>query len=253
MRNIEIAMLFNRIADLLEIQGANTFRIRAYQRAAASLESLTDNLEAIVSRGATREIPGVGQELALKIAEYLSTGKMEFYEKLKSEVPLGLLNIVAIPSVGPKTAKLIYDRYHIQDVDQLETLAQSGKLLGVSGFKQKSIDNILRGIEIYRRRSGNHLLGRVLPIARQMCQYLEPHADRVAFAGSLRRMKDIVHDVDILAASSNPEATTTAFLAMPFVVDVLAKGATKCSVRVTDDLQVDLRVIEPRCWGAAMH
>ncbi len=253
MRNIEIAALFKRIGDLLEIQGANTFRIRAYQRAAASLESLTDNLEAIVSRGATREIPGVGQELSLKIAEYLSTGKMEFYEKLKNEVPLGLLNIVAIPSVGPKTAKLIYDRYHIQDVDQLEGLARSGKLLDVSGFKQKSIDNIIRGIEIYRRRSGNHLLGRVLPVARQLCQYLEPHAERVAFAGSLRRMKDIVHDVDILASSSNSDATTAAFLSMPFIVDVLAKGATKCSVRVADDLQVDLRVIEPKCWGAALH
>ena len=253
MRNIEIAMLFKRIADLLEIQGANTFRIRAYQRTAASLESLTDNLKAIVSRGATREIPGIGQELELKIAKYLSTSKMEFYERLKAEVPLGLLNIVAIPSVGPKTAKAIYDRYHIQDVDQLEALAQSGKLLGVSGFKQKSIDNILRGIEIYRRRSGNHLLGRVVPVARQLCEYLEPHADRVAFAGSLRRMKDVVHNVDLLAASSNSEATTSAFLAMPFVVDVLAKGGTKCSVRVADDLQVDLRVIDPQCWGAALH
>jgi len=253
MRNIEIATLFSRIADLLQIQGANPFRVRAYQRAAANLESLTDNIEAIVSRGEAREIPGIGEDLAAKISEYLTTGKMKFYEDLKKEVPLGLLQIVAIPSVGPKTAKKIYDRFHVKDVDHLDKLARSGKLLLVPGFKKKSVDNIIRGIELVKRQRGNHLLGRAMPIAEQLCQYLAPHADRVQFGGSLRRMKEIVHDVDILAASSNPEATTAAFLAMPLIVDVLAHGPTKCSVRLSDDLQVDLRVIEPKSWGAALH
>ena len=253
MRNIEIATLFNRIADLLQIQGANPFRVRAYQRAAASLESLTDNIEAIVSRGETREIPGIGEDLAAKIAEYCATGKLAFYEELKTQVPLGLLDIVAIPSVGPKTAKRIYDRFHVKDVDHLDKLAHSGKLLSVPGFKQKSVDNIIHGIEIVRRQRGTHLLGRALPIATRLCEYLSPHADRVAYGGSLRRMKEIVRDIDILAASSRPEATTSAFLAMPFVVDVLAQGPTKCSVRLEDDLQVDLRVVEPKCWGAALH
>ena len=253
MRNIEIAMLFNRIGDLLEIQGANPFRVRAYRRAADNLEALTDNIESIVSRGAIREIPGIGEDLAAKIAEYLATGKIKFYEELKKEVPLGLLEIVAIPSVGPKTAKKIYDRFHVKDIDHLDKLARSGKLLAVPGFKQKSIDNIIHGIEVARRRRGNHLLGRALPIAVEICKYLEPHTERVTYGGSLRRMKEIVHDVDILAASSNPEATKAAFLAMPFVVDVLAQGPTKCSVRLQDDLQVDLRVIEPKSWGAALH
>jgi DNA polymerase (family 10) len=253
MRNIEIATLFNRIGDLLEIQGANPFRVRAYRRAADNLESLTDNIESIVSRGATREIPGIGEDLAAKIAEYLASGKIHFYEELKKEVPLGLLEIVTIPSVGPKTAKKIYDRYHVKDVDHLDQLARSGKLLAVPGFKQKSIDNIIHGIEVARRRRGNHLLGRALPVAVEICKYLEPHAERVTYGGSLRRMKEVVHDVDILAASSNPEATKAAFLAMPFVVDVLAQGSTKCSVRLHDDLQVDLRVIESKSWGAALH
>jgi DNA polymerase (family 10) len=253
MRNIEIAALFNRIADLLQIQGANPFRVRAYQRAAASLEGLTDNIEAIVSRGASREIPGIGEELAAKIAEYLATGKMEFYERLKMEVPLGLLQIVAIPSVGPKTAKQIYDLFQVQDVDQLDALARSGKLLTVPGFKQKTIDNIIRGIELVKRQHGNHLLGRALPIADQICKTLEPHAIRVAYGGSLRRMKDVVHDVDILAASEDPEATKTVFLKMPLIADVLAQGPTKCSVRLEDGLQIDLRVIEPKSWGAALH
>jgi DNA polymerase (family X) len=253
MRNIEIAALFNRIADLLEIQGANPFRVRAYQRAAANLESLTDNIESIVSRGAIREIPGIGEDLAAKIAEYITSGSIKFYEELKKDVPLGLLEIVTIPGVGPKTAKKIYDRFHVKDVAHLDTLARSGKLLAVPGFKQKSIDNIVHGIEIVRRRKGNHLLGRAMPIAVRLCKYLEPYAERVTYGGSLRRMKEIVHDVDILASSLNPEATKAAFLAMPFVVDVLAQGPTKCSVRLQDDLQVDLRVIDPKSWGAALH
>lgn len=253
MRNIEIATLFNRIGDLLEIQGANPFRVRAYRRAADNLETLTDNIESIVSRGATREIPGIGEDLAAKIAEYVTTGKIKFYEELKKEVPLGLLEIVAVPSVGPKTAKKLHDRFHIKDVEHLDKLARSGKLLAVPGFKQKSIDNIIHGIEIVRRRRGDHLLGRALPIAVELCKYLEPYTKRVTYGGSLRRMKEIVHDVDILAASSDPEATKAAFLAMPYVVDVLAQGPTKCSVRLEDDLQVDLRVIEPKSWGAALH
>src|SRR5215467_4908298 len=113
MRNLEIATIFNRIADLLEIQGANPFRVRAYRRGAASLEGLTDNIEVVVSGGSVREIPGIGADLATKISEFVATGKMVFYEELKQEVPLGLLKLVAIPSVGPKTAKQIYDRFQV--------------------------------------------------------------------------------------------------------------------------------------------
>jgi DNA polymerase (family 10) len=253
MRNLEIATIFSRIADLLEIQGANPFRVRAYRRAAASLEGLTGEVEALVSGGSVREIPGIGADLASKICEYVTTGSIPFYEQLKQEVPLGLLKLVAVPSVGPKTAKEIYDRFHTQSVEELEALCREGKLLGVPGFKQKTIDNILRGIEIVKRERGHYLLGRALPIARQICKLLEGHAERVAFAGSLRRMKEIVRDVDILTASSTPEQTTAVFLAMPLVVDVLVKGPTKCSVRLENDLQVDLRVVEPKSWGAALH
>jgi len=253
MRNLEIAAVFGRIADLLEIQGANPFRVRAYRRAAANLEGLTGDIEAMISGGAIREIPGIGEDLANKIAEFAATGTISFYEQLKQDVPLGLLKLVAVPSVGPKTAKEIYERFRIQSVEELDALCREGKLLGVPGFKQKTIDNILRGIEIVKRQRGHYLLGRALPIATQICRSLEPHAHRVEFAGSLRRMKETVRDIDILAASSHPEETAAAFLAMPLVVDVLAHGPTKCSVRLENDLQVDLRVVEPKCWGAALH
>jgi len=253
MRNLEIAAVFNQIADLLEIQGANPFRVRAYRRGAASLESLTDNIEAIVQQGAVRNISGIGEDLEKKIVEYLQSGRMEFHEQLKHEVPLGLVKMVEIPSVGPKTAKQIYDQFRIQTIEELEALCRTDSLLGVPGFKKKTIENILRGIELYRRRRGNYLLGKAVPIATQICRYLEPHAERVSYAGSLRRMKEVVHDIDILAASTNPEQTMKAFLGMPLIDSVLAQGGTKASLRVQDDLQVDLRVIEPRSWGAAMH
>jgi DNA polymerase (family X) len=253
MRNLEVSFIFNQIADLLEIQGANPFRVRAYRRAATNIEGLADNIETLALNGTLRNVPGIGEDLAAKIAEYIRTGTIEFYEKLKQEVPLGLVNIVEIPSVGPKTAKEIYDRFQVQTVDELEALCKTDRLLGVAGFKQKTLDNILKGIDIFRRRRGNYLLGKAIPIATQFCEYLKGHAERVAYAGSLRRMKEIVHDVDILAASDNLEETMKAFLSMPVIESVLAQGGTKASVRIHDDLQVDLRVVDPKSWGAAMH
>ncbi len=253
MRNLEIAFIFNQIADLLEIQGANPFRIRAYRRAAMNVEGLADNIETLALNGTLRNVSGIGEDLADKIDEYIRSGTIQFHEQLKQEVPVGLAKMVEIPSVGPKTAKQIYDVFRIQTLEELEALCKTDKLLSVPGFKQKTIDNILRGIDIYRRRRGNYLLGKTVPIATQLCKYLESHAERVAYGGSLRRMKEIVHDVDILAASTNVEATMKAFLSMPLIESVLAQGGTKASVRVQDDLQVDLRVIEPKSWGAAMH
>jgi DNA polymerase (family 10) len=253
MRNLEISFIFSQIADLLEIQGANPFRVRAYRRAAMNIEGLADNVETLALGGTLRNIAGVGGDLASKIDEYIRTGRIQFHEDLKQEVPLGLVKLVEIPSVGPKTAKQIYDQFRVQTIEELEALCKTDKLLCVPGFKQKTVDNLVRGIELYRRRRGNYLLGRVVPIATQLCQYLESSAERVAYAGSLRRMKEVVHDIDILAASTDVEQTMKAFLSMPFIQEVLAQGGTKASVRVQDDLQVDLRVVEPKCWGAAMH
>ncbi len=253
MRNLEVSFIFSQIADLLEIQGANPFRVRAYRRAALNIEGLADNIETLTANGTLRNVPGIGEDLAGKIDEYIRTGRIEFHEQLKQDVPLGLAKMVEIPSVGPKTAKEIYDRFRIHTIEELEALCKTEQLLGVPGFKQKTIDNILKGIEVFRRRRGNYLLGRTLPIAQQFCKYLENHAERVAFGGSLRRMKEIVHDVDILAASTDLDKTMKAFLSMPFIESVLAQGGTKASVRVQDDLQVDLRVVEPKSWGAAMH
>src|SRR5215831_8993140 len=173
MRNLEVSFIFSQIADLLEIQGANPFRVRAYRRAALNIESLADNIETLAANGTLRNVAGIGEDLANKIDEYVRSGKIQFHEDLKQEVPVGLAKMVEIPSVGPKTAKEIYDRFKVQSVDELETLCKTEKLLSVPGFKQKTIDNILKGIDIHRRRRGNYLLGRTVPVATQMCAYLE--------------------------------------------------------------------------------
>src|SRR5207237_9762246 len=175
-RNLENSFVFNHIAYLLEIQGANPFRVRAYRRAALNIEGLADNIETLSLQGTLRNVPGIGEDLANKIDEYLRTGKIAFHEDLKKEVPPGLARLVEIPSVGPKTAKEIYDRFRVETVEDLEALCRTDKLLSVTGFKQKTVDNILRGIELYRRRKGNYLLGRTVPVARPLCKYLEGFA-----------------------------------------------------------------------------
>ena len=252
MKNLEIAAIFGNMADLLEIQGANPFRIRAYRNARASLESLTDNIEEIAKREALKDIQGIGKDLASKIVEYIHSGKIAAYEDLKQEIPVGLVHVVSIPTIGPKTARSIFDHTGVESVEQLEKLARDGGLLEVPGIKAKTLENIVRGIDLYKRRKGTFLLGRALPVALQICEALASVSDRVEYAGSLRRMKDTVHDVDILAASSRGDEVTKAFLALPMIQRVLVSGETKTSVLLTDDLQVDLRVVEPSSWGAAL-
>ena len=255
MKNLEIAAIFGNMADLLEIKGANPFRVRAYRNARSNLESLTDNLEEIAKRDALKDIPGIGPDLAAKITEYIQTNRIDAFEELKTEIPLGLVNIVTIPTIGPKTAKLIFDHLAVESVEDLEKLARSEELLNVPGIKAKTLENIIRGIDLYKRRKGLFLLGRVLPIARRFCEILAPLSERVAYAGSLRRMRETVHDIDILATSGDEAGAARImqeFVELPTVASVLVHGPTKSSVLLTDDLQVDLRVVQPDSWGAAL-
>ena len=252
MKNLEIAHIFGNMADLLEIQGANPFRVRAYRNARSSLEALTDTVDEIARRDALKEIPGIGKDLAGKIVEYIETGKIQGFEDLKAEVPIGLVHIVSIPTIGPKTARAIFDHLGVESVEDLEKLASGEGLLAVPGIKEKTLENIVRGIALFKRRKGMFLLGRTLPVARGICEVLSDVAERVAYAGSLRRMKESVHDVDILAASDDPERIMQSFLETSDPVRVLVHGSTKTSVLLEGDLQVDLRVVEPASWGAAL-
>lgn len=253
MKNQEIADIFNEIADILEIKGENPFRIRAYRRASQNIEGLTKDVSEL-SREELLKIPGIGQDLASKIEEYLTTGKIKSHEDLKKEVPEGFAALLSVPSLGPKTAKLLYERLKIKNIDELEKLAREHKLIGLPGIKEKTEENILRGIEMLKRGKERQPLGRVLPIASDILEHLKKNAPvkKMSIAGSLRRMKDTVKDIDILATSTSPQDVMKAFVHLPHVKEVLMHGPTKSSIITHEGLQVDLRVVEDESFGAAL-
>jgi DNA polymerase (family 10) len=253
MKNQEIARIFNEIADLLEIKGENPFRIRAYRRAAQNIEGLSKNIEDI-SHEEILNIPGIGQDLSGKIAEYIKTGKMQAYEELKHEIPEGLLDLLSVPGLGPKTSKMLYDKLKIKGIDDLERLASEHKLSGLPGIKEKTQDNILKGIAMLKRGMERRPLGMVLPIANDIIENLKKKAPvvRIDLAGSLRRWKDTIKDIDILATSDNPKEAMKIFVHLPHVKEILMQGPTKSSVIIREDLQVDLRVVEKGSYGAAL-
>src|SRR5208337_1976012 len=253
MKNQEIAKIFNEIADLLELKGENPFRIRAYRRAAMNIEGLSENIEEIAQEEVL-QIPGIGHDLAAKINEYLRTGRIQIREELSRAVPEGLLPILSVPGLGPKTAKLLYEKLNIRTLDELERFAAEHKLVGLSGIKEKTEENIRKGIEMLKRGRERQPLGRVLPIAQDILDQLKKHAavTKIDIAGSLRRWKDTVKDIDIVATSDNPKEVMKVFIHLPHAKDVLLQGPTKSSILTSEGLQVDLRVVEQESYGAAL-
>lgn len=253
MKNQEIARIFNDIADLLEIKGENPFRIRAYRRAALNIESLTKNV-AEISKDELMKVPGIGQDLAGKIEEYVRTGRLQAYEDLKKEVPEGLSMLLSVPSLGPKTAKLLFEKLKIKNLEDLEHFAREHKLIGLPGIKEKTEENILKGIEMLKRGMERQPLGKVLLIANDILEHLKKKVtiNKISIAGSIRRWKDTIKDIDILATSQDPKAVMNAFVHLPHVKDVLMHGPTKSSVIIHERLQVDLRVVEEDSFGAAL-
>ena len=254
MKNQEIARAFNEIADLLELKGENPFRIRAYRRAAQNLESMGRDITDMPEDERT-SIQGIGKDLSGKITEYATTGKIKTLEELRREIPVGLTEIMAIPGVGPRTAKLLFDKLNIQNIDELENHAREGKLQGLPGIKKKTEENILRGIEFMKRGRERQPLGMVLPIAEEIINRLrkEGSVRKAELAGSLRRWKETIRDIDILVTSTDPAAVMNAFVRIPSVEEVLLKGPTKTSVVLKEGLQVDLRVVEEGSFGAALQ
>ncbi len=253
MKNQGVARIFFGIADYLELQGVE-FKPSAYRRAARNIEGMSQDVEDLWREDRVGEIPGIGKALAAKIAEYLETGQVQAYEKLKAEVPEGLVEIMRIQGVGPKTTKLLYDRLDISTVEDLKKAAESGRLAGVKGLGPKKAENILRGIELreaYKRRA---ILGRALPIAEGLVAYLRARApvNQIAVGGSLRRMRETIGDIDILATSKAPAEVMLAFVGMPEVQEVLLQGETKSSVILSDGMQADLRVLDTKCYGAGL-
>jgi len=254
VKNQEIAKVFNEIADLLELKGENPFRIRAYRRAAMQIEGLPKDVSQVTEEELIK-LPGIGKDLAGKIKEYLSQGKIELHEELRKEFPETFLTLLQVPGLGPKTAKLVYERLKIKSIDELEEAARSGRLRTLPGIREKTEENILKGIEFLKRGKERRPIGRVLPLALDIVEHIKKEApvNEIAIAGSLRRWKDTIKDIDILVTSSRPEEVMKAFVHLPHVKDVLAKGQTKSSVIITEGIQVDLRVVEEDSFGAALQ
>ena len=255
MRNIEITRLFNEIADFLEIKDENPFRIRAYRRAAQAVEGLSEDIGAIAERGALLDVPGIGKELAGKIQEYLAAGEIEYLEGLRKEIPSGVIELMGIHGVGPKTAKHLYEQVGVDSVEKLEELAKGHKLAGLPGIKAKTEENILKGIAVWRSGRERMPLGTALSLTGAILEKLRElkEVSQIEVAGSLRRMKETVKDIDILITSKKPARVMDVFVGLPNVAEVLAHGETKSSVRLRENIQVDLRVVEPDCFGAALQ
>ncbi|MEE8317603.1 MAG: DNA polymerase/3'-5' exonuclease PolX, partial [Candidatus Omnitrophota bacterium] len=254
MKNQEIANIFRQIAEILEIKGENPFRIRAYERAAQNIESIPEDIEIFVREDRLKMIPGIGRDLEEKIKEIVSSGRLQYLEDLKKDVPQGLIDILAIPGVGPKTAKLLHEKLHIRDMVMLERMAHAGRISKLPGMKEKTEENILRGIEILKRGRDRMDLKTASDVAGSFIIQLKrlKEVKRIDPAGSLRRMKDTVKDIDILVSSKGPRKVMDKFTALPDVKDILAKGPTKSSIVTKDGIQVDVRVIKDVSYGAAL-
>ena len=255
MKQHEIAAQFNVIADLLEYQGDNPFRIRAYRRAAQNLESFSGELDTLAQAGRLKEIPGIGSDLADKITEYLASGTIHALERLKKRIPAGVLQLLEVPGVGPKTAKLLSERLRITSLDRLERAVKAHRLRSLPGFQAKKEENLLKGLAIVRKGQARMHLGVALPLAHRLLELLKavPGVTRVSTAGSLRRMRETIGDLDLLAASSRPARVMEALTQSPLCARVLASGTTKSSILTPEGVQVDLRVVSPESFGAALQ
>ena len=253
VRNLELAELFHEVADLLEIREENVFRVRAYRRAAQQLENLGEDVVEALDTG--RKVPGIGADLAAKIREYAGTGAIAYLEELRKELPRGVRQLLGLQGVGPKTAKLFYRELGIDSVERLEEACRSGRILEVPGIKQKTAENILRGIETWKLGQARMPLGRAMALAEALVRALreEPAVRAIEVAGSLRRRAETIGDLDVLVTSDRPAAVLERFVRLPQVASVLAHGETKASVRHREQVQVDLRVVEPAAFGAALQ
>ncbi|MBI4302268.1 MAG: DNA polymerase/3'-5' exonuclease PolX [Chloroflexi bacterium] len=255
MRNREVAGLLENIADLLEIKGESLFRIGAYREAARRIESLTQDIAQMAEAGTLRQIPGVGEAIATKIQEYLATGHLRYYDDLQHEVDPALIDLLRVPGMGPKKVQLLHKSLSIRTMDELYQAAREHRLAPLPGMGVKTEQNILKELERLQQRTQRHLLGKVLPASEEVVALLRelPIVQRADPAGSIRRMKDTIGDIDILVASDSSEKVMKAFAQLPMVKEVIAMGATKSSILTYDNLQMDLRVVEPNCYGAALQ
>ena len=260
MENREIAAVFEEISNLLRIVQDDskwTFKAAAYDRASRSIESFSEKLEDVVrdSNRKLTEIPGIGVEMAAKIKELVETGKSTYHQEQLAKVPHGLLDLLNLQSVGPQKVRLFYNQLGIKSVDDLENAAKDGRLRQLPKMDVKSEENILKAIEVYRRASGRFLISTAYDTAQELIAYLKEleTVEQVEYAGSLRRGRETVGDLDLLVTGRHTATIGEKFCNHPLVEQVLAKGDDKVSVKLQNDLQVDVRMLPRKSYGAAMQ
>jgi len=241
----EVAEILISIATLLELKGENPFKTRAYHNAARALDSLEEPLDKIVAEHRLSEVKGIGESLQKRITELVTTGRMGYYEDLKAATPPGLVAMLSIPGVGPKKIKVLHDELGLKTIEELEMACKNGAVAKLKGFGEKTAANICEGIERQRAYASRHLISDVLQAAEPLLESLRLHPDviRCSTAGSLRRHREIVGDLDLLASSKQPTEVINFFTQQPGIIKVLAKGETKASVLLEGGIQSDLRVV----------
>jgi DNA polymerase (family 10) len=252
--NDAVAELFQEYADLIAITGGEAFRARVYEKAARAIAGYPADVSTL-DRAGLAGIPNVGASTAAKITEYLETGRIAALDGLRGRIPAGVLELTRIPGLGPKRAMLLNEQLGVGSVAELVTAIEDGRLAGLRGFGAKGVANLQRGIELLASSGGRVLISQAADVAREIVAGLAevPGCERIDVAGSLRRMRETIGDVDILAASSDPEPLMEALVGLPPVAEVIVRGPTKTSIRTAAGLQVDLRVVPPEAWGAALQ
>ncbi len=257
MRNAEIARILRNISILLDMDNVQ-FKPRAYEKAAISIEALEKEAEDIYSEGgikALEQIPGVGESIAEKIEELIKTGKLEYYEQLHKNAPVDIESLTRIEGIGPKTIKTLYQKLKITNIDDLEKAANAHRISQLPGFKKKTEENILRGIEFAKKSGGRFILGFTLPLIREIEARLNacPKVKKAVAAGSVRRMRETIGDVDFLVQSDDPETVSNFFVSMPEVIQVIEKGTTKSAVKLKTGMNADIRILPEESFGAALQ
>ena len=255
MDNAAIARTLEEVADLLEIQNANPFRIRAYRNAVRTIQTQTTPLARLLGEGRPlTNLPGIGKEMANHIKEMVETGTLGYRDELLGEMPRSLIELMRLPSVGPKKAKKLWDELQISTVEELEAAARAGRIAGVPGFGEKTQQKVLAGIHDHRQHSSRMLLADVEQIVEPLLEWLResPGLERLEVAGSYRRRRETVGDIDLLAVAKKPAAVMKHFLGHAWIEKVEMAGDTRATVVLGSGLQVDLRAVPPESYGAAL-
>ncbi len=257
MDNADIAKVFFELADLMEFLDVAAFKVRAFRSAAQAIENLPEPCFEMVRKGTLDDVPRIGEGIVRRVVELTETGTLAELEQLRKQAPAGLAEIMRVDGMGPRSTGLVWRELGVSTVDELEAAAKAQRLRGLPRFGARKEEKLLAAIAAYRRATGRYKLTQAYPHAEALVRQLRklPEVLKIEACGTIRRRRDTVGDIDLLVASGHEHAAriAEAFVRLPEVRDVLAHGETKCSVHLKDGIQVDLRIVPPESWGAALH